>query len=209
MDSDGTPKGIYYTVSKKLAEQIVELGCKLGRNITLRKRPARVSTRKDGVEIRGSECYEVSIYGNGRRWLNGAKFKSINYHGKVWCPDVPYTHNLLIERNGRFLFCGNTKHGDGATDILPIGDLLKKQVRKLAKRLGIPPHIITKPPTAGLWSGQTDEGEMGITYPELDDILERLESKKKQVLSPEKVRKIKKMMAGSGHKRQGPKICYI
>ncbi|MBM3252074.1 MAG: NAD(+) synthase [Candidatus Omnitrophica bacterium] len=209
MDSDGTPRGIYYTVSKKLAEQIVELGCKLGRNITLRKRPARVSIRKDGVKINGSECYEVSIYGNGRHWLNGAKFKRIDYRGKVWCPDIPGSHNLLVERNGRFIFCGNTKHGDGATDILPIGDLTKTQVRRLAKELGIAGPIITKAPAAGLWPGQTDEGEMGITYPELDDIIERLEHKKKQVLSGKKVEKVKNMVRRSEHKRQGPRICYI
>jgi len=209
MDSDGTAKGIYYTVSKKLAEQIVELGCKLGKNITLRNRPARTATRKDGVKIYCSKSYEISIYGNGRHWLNGAKFKRINYRGKVWCPDVPGAHNLLVERNGRFIFCGNTKHGDGATDILPIGDLLKKQVRALAKELGIPGRIITKPPTAGLWSGQTDEGEMGMTYPELDDILERLENKRKQIIPKEKVNKVKNMIKGSEHKRQGPKIRYI
>jgi len=102
-----------------------------------------------------------------------------------------------------------TKHGDGATDILPIADLLKRQVRKLARELGIPEQIITKPPTAGLWPGQTDEGEMGITYPELDDILERLEKNKKQVLPKIKVNKVKQMIKGSEHKRQGPKICYI
>ena len=102
-----------------------------------------------------------------------------------------------------------TKHGDGATDILPIGDLLKKEVRKLARRLGIPERIITKPPTAGLWPGQTDEGEMGITYPELDDILERMENRKSQVLSQDRVNKVKKMIKRSEHKRQGPKICYI
>lgn len=102
-----------------------------------------------------------------------------------------------------------TKHGDGATDILPIGDLLKKQVRALAKELGIPRRIITKPPTAGLWSGQTDEGEMGITYPELDDILERIENKKKQVIAQNKVKRVKETIQGSEHKRQGPKICYI
>lgn len=102
-----------------------------------------------------------------------------------------------------------TKHGDGATDILPIGDLLKRQVRLLARELGIPEYIITKPPTAGLWLGQTDEGEMGITYPELDDILEGLENKRKQILSKEKVNKVKLMINRSEHKRQGPKICYI
>lgn len=102
-----------------------------------------------------------------------------------------------------------TKHGDGATDILPIGDLLKTEVRKLAKELGIPEHIINKPPTAGLWSGQTDEGEMGISYPELDGILGRLENRRKQVLSKKKVRKIKEMIRRSEHKRQRPRICYI
>ena len=108
------------------------------------------------------------------------------------------------------LLCGYfTKFGDGATDILPIGDLLKKQVRKLAKDLGVPGHIITKAPSAGLWLGQTDEGEMGISYPELDDILERLEKGKKQVLAKDKVNKAKEMIKRSEHKRQGPPICYI
>jgi NAD+ synthase len=102
-----------------------------------------------------------------------------------------------------------TKHGDGATDILPIGDLFKKQVRALAKELGISNHIITKAPSAGLWLGQTDEGEMGITYAELDDILGRLEQKKKQVASLKKVAKVKQMIRASEHKRQGSRICYL
>jgi NAD+ synthase len=102
-----------------------------------------------------------------------------------------------------------TKHGDGATDILPIGDLLKKEVRKLAKELRIPEQIITKPPSAGLWPGQTDEGEMGITYSELDDILERLENRRRQVLPKKKVDKVREMIRRSEHKRQGPKICYV
>lgn len=64
-----------------------------------------------------------------------------------------------------------TKHGDGACDLLPIGDVYKSQVWPLARRLGIPRSIIEKPPSAGLWPGQTDEGELGITYGELDAIL--------------------------------------
>jgi NAD+ synthase len=102
-----------------------------------------------------------------------------------------------------------TKHGDGATDILPIGDLLKWRVRELAQELGIPHHIIAKPPTAGLWPGQTDEGEMGITYAELDEILEGLQDKKRQTMLQNKVKKVKEMIKRSGHKRQGPKICYL
>jgi len=102
-----------------------------------------------------------------------------------------------------------TKHGDGATDILPIGGLLKRQVVRLAKDLGIPQPIIDKPPSAGLWAGQTDEGEMGITYNELDDILERMQNNKRQVLAKNKINRVKEKIRASGHKRQGPKICQV
>ena len=101
-----------------------------------------------------------------------------------------------------------TKYGDGGVDILPIADLLKRQVRSLAQELGIPAQIITKAPTAGLWHGQTDEGEMGLTYRELDCILERMDEKK-SFGSGSKAAKVKKMYQGSMHKRQGAKICYF
>lgn len=64
-----------------------------------------------------------------------------------------------------------TKYGDGAADILPIGDLYKTQVRVLAKELNIPEKIQRKVPSAGFWLGQTDEAELGISYEELDKIL--------------------------------------
>lgn len=64
-----------------------------------------------------------------------------------------------------------TKHGDGAADLLPLADLYKNQVRQIARHLGIPEKIVKKTPTAGLWLGQTDEGELGVTYDNLDMIL--------------------------------------
>ncbi|MCX7661722.1 MAG: NAD+ synthase [Candidatus Omnitrophica bacterium] len=102
-----------------------------------------------------------------------------------------------------------TKYGDGASDILPIADLLKTQVRKLAYQLNIPEKIINKVPTAGLWPGQTDEEEIHLTYNELDDILFRWENKKRQVLPKQKVERVKEMILRSEHKRKGPKICFI
>ncbi|MCM8766053.1 MAG: NAD(+) synthase [Candidatus Omnitrophica bacterium] len=102
-----------------------------------------------------------------------------------------------------------TKFGDGASDILPLGDLLKSQVKELAKELSIPEKVINKIPTAGLWPGQTDEKELGISYRELDDILERLEKKKKQFLPEEKVKKVRNLIKNSEHKRQLPRICKI
>ncbi len=64
-----------------------------------------------------------------------------------------------------------TKHGDSGVDLMPIGPLVKRQVRELAAHLGVPQVIIDKAPSAGLWQGQTDEGEMGITYDQLDDYI--------------------------------------
>jgi len=64
-----------------------------------------------------------------------------------------------------------TKFGDGAADIETIVQLYKTHVRQIAKKLDVPEEIITRKPTAGLWKGQTDEGELGIDYVTLDKIL--------------------------------------
>ncbi|MEM2619150.1 MAG: NAD+ synthase, partial [Candidatus Hadarchaeales archaeon] len=71
-----------------------------------------------------------------------------------------------------------TKYGDGASDLLPLGSLYKTQVRELAKELGLPERIIQKVPSAGFWPGQTDEGELGISYEKLDGIYMRLDEGK-------------------------------
>ena len=93
-----------------------------------------------------------------------------------------------------------TKYGDGGVDILPLGNLTKSQVRKLAKYLKIPKKIIGKPPSAGLWKGQTDEGEMGVTYNQIDKyiISGRIEKSFKE--------KIEEMIIKSVHKRKTPTI---
>ena len=64
-----------------------------------------------------------------------------------------------------------TMWGDMASALNPIGDLYKTQVRQLARALEIPSVIIEKPPSADLWMGQTDEGELGFTYEEVDKLL--------------------------------------
>ena len=93
-----------------------------------------------------------------------------------------------------------TKYGDGGVDLLPLGNLVKRQVKELAGFLDIPPEIINKPPSAGLWPGQTDEDDLGISYDELDCYLTTGEAK-------DAVReKIEPMRAAGGHKRQPPPI---
>jgi len=93
-----------------------------------------------------------------------------------------------------------TKYGDGGVDILPLGNLVKGQVRELAVFLGIPQEIINKPPSAGLWQGQTDEDELGLSYEELDRYLVTGEA------SNEVKRKIESMIAASDHKRLPPPV---
>jgi NAD+ synthase len=67
-----------------------------------------------------------------------------------------------------------TLYGDSACALNPIGDLYKTQVRQLARALDVPEPIIAKPPSADLWAGQTDEGELGFTYEEVDKLLHLL-----------------------------------
>jgi NAD+ synthase len=67
-----------------------------------------------------------------------------------------------------------TKYGDGGVDIEPLGNLYKTQVKKLAQYMEVPYHIIDKPPSAGLWPGQTDEDELGLSYELMDNVLHAL-----------------------------------
>jgi NAD+ synthase len=64
-----------------------------------------------------------------------------------------------------------TQYGDMASAFAPIGDLYKSQLRAVAGALGVPEEILAKPPSADLWPGQTDEGELGASYDDLDRIL--------------------------------------
>ena len=67
-----------------------------------------------------------------------------------------------------------TLYGDSACSINPLGQLYKTEVRALSRYLEIPEQIITKAPSADLWAGQTDEGEIGVTYAQIDQLLELL-----------------------------------
>ena len=67
-----------------------------------------------------------------------------------------------------------TLYGDSACALIPLGDLYKTQVRQLARAIGVPEVIISKPPSADLWLGQTDEGELGFTYEDVDRLFRYL-----------------------------------
>ncbi|HOJ45535.1 MAG TPA: NAD(+) synthase [Bacilli bacterium] len=88
-----------------------------------------------------------------------------------------------------------TKYGDGAVDLLPIIELTKGEVYEAARLLGVPHQVIDRPPSAGLFPGQTDEGEMGVKYADLDAFL--LGKK----VANDVVERIKRLHTMSAHKR--------
>jgi len=95
-----------------------------------------------------------------------------------------------------------TKYGDGGVDLLPIGHLLKSEVRALAHALGVPKPIVDRTPSAGLWAGQTDEQEMGFSYAELEAYL----NDGPETVSPALALRIERLMRESAHKRAGAPI---
>lgn len=99
-----------------------------------------------------------------------------------------------------------TKHGDGGVDLLPIGSLLKVEVRELAREMGVPERIIDRPPSAGLWEGQTDEQELGITYEQLDEALVAIADGNTDHIRPEVLERVLALHRGSEHKRRSAPI---
>jgi NAD+ synthase len=95
-----------------------------------------------------------------------------------------------------------TKYGDGGVDVLPLAALVKSQVRALARDLDVPARIIDKAPSAGLWLGQTDEGEMGFTYAELEQYLNHGPNG----VAPATVLRIERLARASDHKRLMPAV---
>ncbi len=96
-----------------------------------------------------------------------------------------------------------TKYGDGGVDLEPLGELLKTDVKELARLLGLPDRLITKNPSAGLWENQTDEQEMGFSYADLDTYIKTGEGSK------ELVDKVMALNSKSQHKKNLPPTCPL
>ena len=102
-----------------------------------------------------------------------------------------------------------TKYGDGGVDVEPLGALYKWQVRQLARELGVPKPILDRPPSAGLWAGQTDEGELGITYDQLDAVLAAIDAGQTKDADPALLSRVQQMIENSAHKRAMPPACPV
>ncbi|MCL2143429.1 MAG: NAD+ synthase [Methanomassiliicoccaceae archaeon] len=104
-----------------------------------------------------------------------------------------------------------TKFGDGACDISPLSGIYKTQVRQMAKLIGIPEEIIKRRPSAGLWEGQTDEEDIGITYDALDPVLYAIASGHSDAeihnatnVSEDMIAAIRSRVVANEHKRRLP-----
>lgn len=109
-----------------------------------------------------------------------------------------------------------TIYGDNAAALQPIADLYKRQVRQLAAAVGVPPGIIAKAPSADLWAGQTDEGELGLTYDEADQVLYLLVDRRytpaevvQEGFSPAVVQRIVRLVRQNQFKRVPAPICKV
>ncbi|MEO8510202.1 MAG: NAD+ synthase [Chloroflexota bacterium] len=109
-----------------------------------------------------------------------------------------------------------TLHGDMACAFAPIGDLYKSQLRDVARFLGVPERILGKPPSADLWPGQTDEGELGATYADLDRALYALVDRRWTVdrcvaagLDRRLVESVERRVARMEFKRQTPPVAKV
>ena len=158
-------------------------------------------------KIEGSDG-ESNTHAGEWRPEGRAKLAVANVGPRLRMTTLYYLANL---RNGIVVGTGNksealigyyTKYGDGGVDLLPILDLYKHEVRALARELGVPEPIITKAPSAGLWQGQTDEAEIGLTYDQLDDALAAIERGETSDLDAGVRDRILGMQRASEHKRQ-------
>lgn len=94
-----------------------------------------------------------------------------------------------------------TKYGDSGVDIMAIADLYKYEVRAVAAAIGVPESVIKRPPSAGLWTGQTDEDEIGLTYEQLDTTLEAIENGDTSGVEPAILSRVEQMVRTTAHKR--------
>ena len=175
------------------------------------QRDAELVAREWGIEYKTvdlSSIYDgmLQIVGEGND-LARANVKprlrmiTLYYHANTLNRMVVGTGNRSELLVGYF-----TKYGDAGVDLLPIAGLYKHQVWELAREIGVPQSIIDRPPSAGLWEGQTDEQEMGVSYADLDRVLEAIATGEEVDVDLAVRERIMRMHRTSEHKRHLPPV---
>ncbi|HEY4612859.1 MAG TPA: NAD+ synthase [Bacteroidota bacterium] len=186
--------------SSKDAEQVVQL-------LGIKRETVDISPMVDAY------CEKHRVTDNVRRGNIMARMRMVVLY------DISQRERALVigTSNKTELMVGyGTLYGDTASALNPIGDLYKTQVWQLAEALGVPKNIVEKKPTADLWVGQTDEGELGFTYRELDELLYQMiderrndEELHKFGFAPDFIQKVRTLVRKNQFKRRPPVIAKI
>ena len=211
----GLSGGLDSTITAFLCKKALGADKILGLIMPCHSQPESVEDAKIAVEFLRIPTKHIDLSNVHDVFLSilpeGNKISYANIKPRLRMVTLYYFANkldyLVVGTSNKSEYCAGyfTKYGDGAVDILPLADIYKTDLFKLAEYIHIPEKIITKPPSADLWEGQTDEGEMGITYEELDDIFKKLAENKESANIPKK-ELVEKMIRQSEHKRISPPI---
>ncbi len=176
--------------------------------------PMNVRDAEKFCKTLGIRFYKIPINGYLDNYENlpwkATKFSKMNVQARIRANILYHFANsnqclVLGTGNKTEIALGYfTKYGDGACDILPIGSLYKTEVWEAAKLLDIPKEIIEKTPSAELAENQTDEGEIGVLYREIDEVLQKMAKGKK--VSTESAKTVNKWMAANKHKNDMPVV---
>ncbi|HXW67689.1 MAG TPA: NAD+ synthase [Thermoplasmata archaeon] len=224
----GLSGGIDSALTARLARDALGAAHVLGVQLPDERFPAEIIAETDAFgRSLGIEVRTVPIDGAVRaiRELLPEIADRVTLGNEVARVRMTVLYALARERRRRVAGTGNkselllgyfTKYGDGGVDLLPIGDLYKTEVLALARELELPAAIRERPPSAGLWEGQTDEGELGLPYAEIDRILVGLEQLRDEGeivertgLSADVVRAIVQRVHASRHKRRPPPVAKV
>jgi NAD+ synthase len=177
-------------------------------SLGIRHRTVEIEPVEEGFRAALPELSDLVALGNVKARIRMTMLHAIARAGRRLVAGTGNKSEILL---GYF-----TKYGDGGVDLLPIGDLYKTEVRELAARLEIPGPIRARPPTAGLWEGQTDEAELGQPYEVIDQILYGLEQLRTEEeiarrtgIPIDQVREVLERVSRNRHKRRPPPIPKI
>jgi NAD+ synthase len=192
--------------------------------------PESLEDARKVVQATGIQSREIDItpmvdaYFDPARW-SGTEASMVRRGNKMARERMSILYDLSAELSALVVGTSNkteillgygTIYGDMASALNPLGDLYKTQVKQAARALGVPENIIQKQPSADLWQGQTDEGELGVTYAEADKLLYHLideRASKKELITlgfeEKRVREVTERVRRMQFKRKPPLIAKV
>lgn len=174
-----------------------------------------INYREVSIESTVNEFKDVAPFENSKETLGNIRARTRMVYEYIDANE----NNLLVLGTGNrseLLIGYFTKYGDAATDISPVADLYKTEIKGLAEHLGLDKKFIEKEPSAGLWDDHSDREEIGLTYHKIDLVLKQLIEQEKSVkeianddITRQEVERISEMHQKSSHKRSMSEILEL